>query len=101
MRKLSILLALFLLVTIFAVSNTYVRAAGAGGAGVSAECSGGSFVAGSPDSFGMETRSLQPYYAPGTNTGRDNDQPGMDMRLGSTICGPSATGPRCKCSSGS
>ncbi len=99
MEKLSILLVILLLLTTFVVSNTYVQAAGAGGAGRSVWCacgsssglsgsgssgtgSSGSLGAGSAGSFGAGPCGVQPYYAPGTNTGRDNDKPGLDTGPG-------------------
>ena len=99
MEKLSILPAILLFMTIFAVSNTYMQAAGAGGACCDVWCAYGSSSglrgAGSPDtessgspgtgsagSFGAGPCGVQPYYAPGTNTGRDNDKPGLDTGPG-------------------
>lgn len=56
MEKLSILLAVLLFLATFAVSNTYVQAAGAGGAGGSAEWYGSS-VSGSNGSGSSESKS--------------------------------------------
>jgi hypothetical protein len=109
MEKLSILLAILLFLATFAVSNTYVQAASAGGAGGSAEWYGssvsglngsgpsgsessGSFGTGSRDSYGAGPCGVQPYYPPGTDTGRDNDKPGLDTGPGCTTRSPSATG---------
>ena len=109
MEKLSILLAVLLFLATFAVSNTYVQAAGAGGEGGSAEWYGssvsglngsgssesessGSFGTGSRDSYGAGPCGVQPYYPPGTDTGRDNDKPGLDTGPGCPTPSPSATG---------
>src|SRR5208283_1684606 len=96
MKKLSILLAIFLFLATFAVSNAYVQAAGAGGtggygSGSPGTQSSGSFGTGSRGSFGTGPCGVQPYYAPGTDTGRDNDKPGLDTGPGCTTGSPSGT----------
>ena len=102
MEKLSVLLAILLLVVTFAVSNTYVRAADAGGAGSSGSNLSGSGSSGavSSGSFGNQSGGsfepgpcgVQPYYPPGTDTGMDNDKPGLDTDPGCPIGSPSGTG---------
>ncbi|MGO9017376.1 MAG: hypothetical protein ACLQVJ_03400 [Syntrophobacteraceae bacterium] len=109
MEKLSILLAILLFLAIFAASNPYVRAAGAGGAGGSVEYAGGtgsnfsgsgssgtessgSLATGSAGSFEPGPCGVQPFYPPGTNTGMDNDKPGLDTGPGCPIKSPSGTG---------
>lgn len=101
MKKPGILLAILLFLATFAVSGTYVQTAGAGGTGGSAWCAGcswpglrgtgspgtqspGSFGARDTDSYGAGPCGVQPYYPPGTNTGRDNDKPGLDTGPGCT-----------------
>ena len=109
MEKPGILLAIILFLATLAVSNTYVQTAGAGGAGGSARCAGcswpglrgsgssgtessSSFGTGSRDSYGAGPCGVQPYYPPGTDTGRDNDKPGLDTGPGCTTRSPSGTG---------
>jgi len=109
MEKLSILLAILLFLAIFAASNTYVRAAGVGGAVGSGEYAGGigpnlsgsgssgtessgSLGTGSAGSFEPGPCGVQPYYPPGTDTGMDKDKPGLDTDPGCPIGSPSGTG---------
>lgn len=96
MKELSILLAILLFLATFAVSNTYVQAAGPAGGGGSAGYGllgpgslapfPGVFCLESPGWSGMGPRRLEPFYSPGTNTGRDNDKPGLDIGTSAGRC---------------
>ncbi len=93
MKKLSILLAIPLLLAAFAVCGTYAQAAGPAGGGGSAgyglldpgSSGAGHYGSSGPGclcSSGAGPRKLKPFYPPGTNTGRDNDKPGLDLGSG-------------------
>ena len=101
MKKPGILLAILLFLAAFAASNINVLAAGEVGAGgyVSGSSGPGSsgtkssdlFGTESPNSYGAGPCGVQPYYPPGTDTGRDNDKPGLDTGPGCSAGSPSET----------
>lgn len=103
MKKLCVLLAILLFLATFALSSSYAQAGGAGGStwwpnrtwsglsgsGSPGTESSGSFGTGSSGSYEPGPCGVQPYYPPGTDTGRDNDKPGLDTGPGCPVPRPS------------